>query len=208
MFCALRTTSSGLGAAKSKGSALSCPYIFKISVPLECKWLGSAIVGPEVPTIALANVEGEARILGTGCWQSASWGSLADGEAGVDTSGTEGFLASELGAFWVDGGDGAGAGLAGRPEDPESSEGFGVDLPLAASLSRRDCGVPRGSGDAASDRPDWGVGGFEASGVPLSFFFRAAAKAASFESFPPPSGAPPRRPRRGYRGSMRISAFR
>jgi hypothetical protein len=65
-----------------------------------------------------------------------------------------------------------------------------------------------GSGDDASDCPERGSGRVEGSGVAPSFFFRAAAKAANFESFPPASGAPPRRPKRGYSGSTRISVFR
>jgi hypothetical protein len=144
--------------------------------------------------MVLAKVEGEARMLGT-----VSRGSGSALDLSIGSGRGSGDLSSGWGSFGTGDGDEDEELDLPKRRSPDPSEGLGVDFPLAASLSRRDSGA-WGSGDGACE----GVGEDDASGVPVgvgafspSFFFRAAAKAANLETFPPFSGAPPKRPKRG-----------
>jgi hypothetical protein len=144
--------------------------------------------------MVLAKVEGEARILGA---VSRGSGSALGSSTGSGRG--SGDLSSGWGSFGTgDNDEDEELDLPNR-RSPDPSEGFGVDFPLAASLSRRDSGA-WGSGDGVCE----GFGEDDASGVPAgvgafspSFFFRAAARAANLETFPLFSGAPPKSPKRG-----------
>lgn len=134
------------------------------------------------------------------CWGSgSSFASSTTLCIDSETSDTDGFLVSDSGRFGV--GCNVELGVAKRRGDSEPSEVFGVDLPLAPSLSRRERDVPRLSSEDVLGCSNLGVDGDEVSGrggaFSPSFFFRAAARAANLESFPPLSGAPPKSPKRG-----------
>lgn len=109
---------------------------------MEGKWLGSAAVGPvSGPTIVLANVEGEARMVGTVCGGSGSFfGSSFILSIDLDTSGIDSSLISDAGCFGIEDEEDE-LELAKRRREPEASDDFGVDLPLAASRSRRERGA-------------------------------------------------------------------
>lgn len=174
----------------------------------ELRWLGSAIVGPvALPRMTLAKVDGEARIFGVGCCCFGSFsGSSCFVGSGRDGGG--GLLVSGAGCCRA-GKDTDAPGLPSRRKPPFVSDAF--DNLLAASLSLRDIGVPDGLSVGPSEREACGVEGLSgtaAAAFSPSFFFRAAAKAASFDILPPDSGAPPNNPSRGYNGSTRISVLR
>jgi hypothetical protein len=169
------------------------------------------MVGPApLPTMALANIDGEARISGAGF--SGSGSSSGSGFSGKESSGV--FVGSGVGCFWA-GACPDGTDFPNLRKPPFVS---GFDDLLAASLSRSDIGVLCGSDGDASDFSGCVVEGASGAGVGVgvgvgvafspSFFFRAAANAASLETFPPASGAPPSKPSRGYKGSIMISTFR
>lgn len=88
----------------------------------------------------LANAEGEARRLGIGCGGSGSFASSTILCIDSETSDADGFLVSDSGRFGVTCEEEFGVAKRRRGAGP--SEGFGVDLPLAASLSRRERAVP------------------------------------------------------------------
>lgn len=134
--------------------------------------------------MVLANMDGEARRTVVGGKGSGS---------SFNSSSTLVSVAAESGADGAGGPLGAGGGSA-LPNRRRLPSGLG-DL-LAASLSARDRGAARNS---EGDVGDFSLGGAAegSGGVAVfspSFFLRACAKAASLETLPPASGAPPKSP--------------
>lgn len=209
-LCALRTTSSGLGPAKSKASVRSCPKTSITSNFLAGKWLGWVFVERVAsPTMMVANVDGDARRStgAGGCFSLLPFigPSVGNDGAAVALGCSFGLCVSREGLPWPVRFPNR-APLVRARSPPPVSVGL-CSLPLPDNLSSNDreplLGSPGGAADVTF--PASGVSGEAFS---ASFFLRAAANAANFDTFPPLSGAPPRRPSRGYKGSISISAFR
>lgn len=167
------------------------------------RWLGSVEGRVPSPTMIVANMEGDARrsteVQGC-CSPGVSAGPFLTNDSVVET------LVSSFCVSSVTEDLRLAARLPNRPS-------FNADRPPAFATGR---GSLPGPDNLSSNDKD---PGFCSSSVcdgvvfsfpffSLSFFLRAAAKAASLDGFPSLWGFPPIRPSRGYKGSMRISARR